>query len=146
MNPAASSLLRAFGVVVFVASIAPTVAFVGFAVAVWGSSKEPIAFPLWELPGFYAEAGPSVLAASCLLAVCLLVWSKLHHKAPERLQASGVGAFSFGVFYGYQFIESLFLRSHFSTTSLLIGTLGLMAGAIAGALIPRRLIPVWQST
>ena len=76
----------------------------------------------------------------------LVAWSKSQHKDPGRLQIVVISAGTIGVFYGYTFVKNLSLHTHFSATGLLIGFLGLFAGAICGAMLPKRILPVWQPT
>lgn len=122
----------------------PLVAFVGFSVVIGVTSREPLSFPLHELPSLYIELAPSLLLCACLLAVSLLGWSFLRKRALRRTEIVAVSASCFGLFYSYQFLEGLLVRSGFSAVALLIGILGLVAGAICGAVLPHRFVPAWR--
>lgn len=119
----------------------PLVAFIGFSVVIGAASREPLFFPLHELPGLYKELTPSLLLCACLFVVSLMGWSFLRKQGLRRTEIVAVSAICFGLFYSYHFLESLLVRSRFSATALLIGMLGLVAGVICGAVLPHCFVP-----
>lgn len=130
--------------VAFVVAVAPAIGFVGFCFVLWVTSGQALSLPVHELPGFYQDLMPSLLGCASLLALSLVAWSWFLDRAVSRAEAVLVAACIFGLFYGYPFFARLLVSSHFSVNRLLIAGLALLVGALCFAIIPRRILPIWQ--
>ena len=120
----------------------PALGLLSFFMVAWIVYRRDTPFPFSELPGFYIEAGLPTLGCGVLFALALLAWTKGFKSLPNRLTVAAIGSLSMGVVFGYQFAESLIIRSHFSKIGALIAALGMSTGAILGFLIPRKLLPL----
>jgi len=138
----ATLLFRASAVAAFALTVAPALAFLGFAVAVSVAARALVFPRLSELPGLYMEAAPSVCIAGLLLAVALELVSRKQRQHASRARVVSLSTLAFACVYAVPIVEDIALRGRVSNVHLLIGFLGIVAGIAVGATLPKTLLRI----
>jgi hypothetical protein len=104
------------------------------------------AYPAWsEVAVSLVTVLPSVAVAAVLLLIGLLLFSRIVGMPAHRRARAALGASAFGLIYGYQAVESVLVAGDVSAFSVLMGVIGVCAGAVASIAIPEKILPAWPT-